>query len=130
MDTILRAAFKAANAATRTASRHAVHLVALDAALGPDGVADATAAALRKVSTSTYRNERLRENDIEFAIYSARDGAYKAFREHFDRSTLSVESDIANTADIVKRSTATGVYVAAQRQFGKPGMRQRWSTQN
>jgi len=115
----LAATFRAANAATRAASRHAVRLVALDAALGPEGAADAAGAALRKVVTGICKDKRLPETDFGFAINSARDGACKAFREHFDRAALDVESDITNTAEIVKRSTATGIYVAAQKVIEK-----------
>jgi len=114
----LKATFRAASAATRAATRHAGRLVALDTALGPYSAADAAALALNKIATGVCK-ESVRDSikdDIGAAVNQAREAARNAYREHFEIIPLVLDSKtcVATAADIVARSTATGVYIAAQ----------------
>jgi hypothetical protein len=114
----LAVTFRAAAAATRAASRHAVRLVALGIVLGhesaADAVADAAADALRKIAKENVRGP-MASNDvfkeIEAGVKETREGARNAFRQRFQ--VLAVRpSKIADAAEILEFSTATGIYMA------------------
>ncbi|CCX10697.1 Protein of unknown function [Pyronema omphalodes CBS 100304] len=114
----LSAAFRSACAASRAASRHAVRLAALDAALGPSGAADASEAAIWRFTGDFYGNhfiEDFQESDFAEIVSEAKKTTKKTFRQHFDRAAADVDTNIGVTADIVERSTATGIFIAAQK---------------
>jgi hypothetical protein len=114
----LPAAFRSACAASRTASRHAVRLVALDAALGPSGAADASEAAIWRFIGDFYGNrfiEDFQESDFAEIVSEAKKTTKKTFRQHFNRAAADVDSNIGVTAHIVERSTATGIFIAVQK---------------
>lgn len=112
--TSLTATFRAATAAARAATRHAVRLVALDTALRYDGAADAAADALLKIATNNV-GVSISKDNITFAVDATREAAGKAFREYFEISALDPSSDIDLAAEILERSTATGIYITAQK---------------
>jgi len=74
--------------------------------------------ALNKIATGVCK-ESVRDsikNDIGTAVNQAHEAARNAYREHFEVIPLVLDSKtcVAIAADIVARSTATGVYIVAQ----------------
>jgi len=107
---ILISAFRAANAAARAPSRHAVRLVAYDWALGKEGALNAATAALRNVTLENVGQDI--KNGLELVT---EEELNKALEKHFCSGAPRSGTDFGPTFAIVKQSTASVISTVAFR---------------
>jgi len=114
-------AFRAANAAARAPSRHAVRLVAYDRALGKQGALNAVTAALHNVTTRI--NTENVSQDIKKDIHLVTDEEFKkageALNKHFRSGAPRIGTDVGPTIAIIKQSIASVISTVAFRAIQK-----------
>lgn len=107
---VLISAFRAANAAARAPSRHAVRLVAYDWALGKEGALNAATAALRNVTMENVSQDI--KNGLDLVTEKELN---KALEKHFCSGAPRIGTDFGPTFAIVKKSTASVISTVAFR---------------